>query len=150
MNPENNDDGNHSHNGLDYETQITPTHSVNLPLSTSVDLWQSVVSTAKDFLPEKIFSLTIHDGKLMCTHEPPPPPPRSRAAVYHDERERYSKKEINDTIGVAGSLFAPASLKAFLVQVILYPTKICRCDASKSLALCCEVTVACCGELGAP
>jgi hypothetical protein len=123
MNPENIDSDNYSHRSTDRETQIPPTNSLILPLSSSVDLWQSVVSTAKEFLPEKIFSLTIHDGKLMCTHEPPPLPPRSRAQIYQDECERYSKKEIKDTMGVAQSLFAPASLKAFLVQVSIPPAK---------------------------
>ena len=114
---------------LDDETQDTATDSLRLPLSNSADVcnqfMQSVVNTAKELLhPQKIFSFSIQDGKLMCTHETPPQPPRSRAENYNDECERYSKKEKKDTISVAQSLYAPASLKAFLVQASIHP---CQC-----------------------
>jgi hypothetical protein len=125
----------------DDETQIAASNPLGFAFSNSADVcsqfMQSVVGTAKELLqPDRIFSFSIQDGKLMCAHETPPPPPRSRADIYQEERERYSKKENKDTIGIAQSLYAPASLKAFLAEVSVNPVNTRRCSLPKHHTLC--------------
>ena len=80
---------------------------------------QSLVNTAKELLqPQKIFSLSVQDGRIVgAQEEDPPPPPPSRVETYAAQRKLYqldAPASDKSTIEVAESLHAPASLREFL------------------------------------